>query len=173
MFRARPILNSAVEAAFGPRGLPGSNVDCSSVWAQPRHVQEMAGKKCRDLTRLRSATASVSNDGQPVRHVDPRVGIQRVRDCTGVLVVGTTGGSTSCPIFVDVRDGEHQVIDLHHHQCLNEVVVDCVPHPRPSSLDFRTESPRWVVSVDLIAQRGHAVLTGMSLRAVEIQRRLG
>jgi hypothetical protein len=61
-------------------------------------------------------------------------------------------------IPVDVGHGEHQMIDLDHHQRLNEIPVDGVAHPRPARLNLQPAPPTWVVGVDLIPQLGDSVL---------------
>jgi hypothetical protein len=134
--------SAAVSATAEERTI--SAVDSTSRRAESRHCQEMAD------------AASVSNHGQPIRQPNPCVGIQSVSDCAGVFIVGAAGCSTSGPILVDVRYREHQVIDLHHHQCLNQIAVDRISHPRSSSLDFQPTSPTWVVGINLVAQGGNA-----------------
>src|SRR4030095_5362089 len=86
------------------------------------------------------------------------MGVERLCNGAGVLVVGAARRLAAALILVDVRNGEDQVIDLHHHQRLNQIAIDRIPHTRSTGLGLQPATPTWMVSVDLIPQRRHAVL---------------
>src|SRR4051812_37052513 len=58
------------------------------------------------------------------------------------------------------------MIDLHHHQRLNQIPIHEVAHPRPASLHLKAAAPGGVIGVDLVTQRRHAVLLENTRRSI-------
>jgi hypothetical protein len=88
----------------------------------------------------------------------PLVSMKGTRNLDSVLVVLADLDAARVLITVRVGDGEDQMVDLHHHQRLNQIPVDRVPHPRAASLHFEPAAPFGVKSVDQISELRDTVL---------------
>lgn len=53
-----------------------------------------------------------------------------------VSVVIARHASPSGLVAVGVGDGEDQVIEVDHHESLDQITIDCISHPSAAGLDI-------------------------------------
>src|SRR5258708_4866676 len=100
----------------------------------------------------------VAHHSQGVRHSDPGMAKDRVRDRYSVVVILARGVPAARFVPVKQRPSEDQMIQIHHHHCLDKVTVNRISHPRPSRLDLDPAAPCRVITVDLVLTCGVTIL---------------
>ena len=81
-----------------------------------------------------------------------------VRDISCILIVLTVGATSTTLVMVLVRNRQYQIIEFNHHQRLDQISIDGVPHPSPASFDLQSTTPPWMKGVNFVLQARSPVL---------------
>lgn len=115
--------------------------------------------------------SSIPDQCQLKRHPQSIVSVERRSDTLRIMKISADHGLPIALISIGIRYRENKPVHLDHHHRLDQIAVDRVAHPSPTSLNLKTTPPPDVVPVHLILQRRLSVLAE-EYRAMNPIRRL-